>query len=768
MGLCGCCSTGGTAPDDPVAPATFFFKKRGCTDVCCLIFFALFWVGMLWITILSATVGDPYAVFYGADYLGNRCGVGTMASKPKTYYPRVDQDLIDQAAIASSMPWKLQFYGLCMEECPDVGKPQDCFANPSKCKVKDYGTAEQYKAAGGQSEYFAVMPSISVLNRCVPNDANSLTQADDRCAFPQCDGVTYAPCDATYPTTWKMTFPKSLQCKVKFRVGLIEQLAPMTGGTMARSIGSKVAGIQKLVDSITASQSEILIFGLAVPIVLGFIWLVLLRLFAKTFTYVMIIAIGCGMLALTLYAYILAGAAEELQKYLAANSTVVAPTGVSADDKAAANDEVAKALGLVDQANNAVAALAPSDLTAAVNAAETANPALWWVVAIIMTILTLAYTISMCAARKQIKIAVAIVKESSVVLKDRPAMMFFPFGTLAVQVGLLFYFILIVLFLGTASLTADHFTGAASAVSAKASYVDSIKAYNASLAAKGAAGMVSADTNALYVQAAVYIYFLFGFLWTLESFNNIGWTSMSGSVSHWYFFREDPEAKTKVPLLRSLGRTLRYHLGSIFFGSFVIAVIQLVRIIMYAIDKYTKKQQDKNLLLKVAIKCVQCCLWCFEKTVKFITNYCYIYVAMQGSGFCRSCFATFTLIFSHPAQLSINTFVRTILSWIQLLGLPIACGFLCNLVLVNSGKKEPIYPTVLVALMAFVIARVFSVVFSCTLDTIFVCCARDKSEYKGKYMPDRLREAFGFNKKSKKNKKGGEAKDEEEEALAAE
>ena len=51
--------------------------------------------------------------------------------------------------------------------------------------------------------------------------------------------------------------------------------------------------------------------------------------------------------------------------------------------------------------------------------------------------------------------------------------------------------------------------------------MDSIKAYNASLAAKGAAGMVSADTNALYVQAAVYIYFLFGFLWTLESFNNI-------------------------------------------------------------------------------------------------------------------------------------------------------------------------------------------------------------------------------------------------------
>ena len=41
-------------------------------------------------------------------------------------------------------------------------------------------------------------------------------------------------------------------------------------------------------------------------------------------------------------------------------------------------------------------------------------------------------------------------------------------------------------------------------------------------------------------------------------------------------------------------------------------------------------------------------------------------------------------------------------------------------------------------------------VFSCVLDTLFVCCARDTAEYKGKYMPDRLRTVFGFDKRSKK------------------
>ena len=44
---------------------------------------------------------------------------------------------------------------------------------------------------------------------------------------------------------------------------------------------------------------------------------------------------------------------------------------------------------------------------------------------------------------------------------------------------------------------------------------------------------------------------------------------------------------------------------------------------------------------------------------------------------------------------------------------------------------EPIYPSALVVLMAFIIVRAFALVMSCALDTLFVCCVRDKKEYKG-------------------------------------
>ena len=74
-------------------------------------------------------------------------------------------------------------------------------------------------------------------------------------------------------------------------------------------------------------------------------------------------------------------------------------------------------------------------------------PMLWWILAVVVSIITLIYIISMCAARKQIKTAIALVKEGSMVIKDRPQTMFYPFNILVIQIGVLAYFILLVLFL---------------------------------------------------------------------------------------------------------------------------------------------------------------------------------------------------------------------------------------------------------------------------------------------------------------------------------
>ena len=48
-------------------------------------------------------VVDGRALVYDADYLGNRCGVGSNAGKPKAFYPRIPRDMLEQRAVVESL-----------------------------------------------------------------------------------------------------------------------------------------------------------------------------------------------------------------------------------------------------------------------------------------------------------------------------------------------------------------------------------------------------------------------------------------------------------------------------------------------------------------------------------------------------------------------------------------------------------------------------------------------------------------------------------------
>ena len=61
------------------------------------------------------------------------------------------------------------------------------------------------------------------------------------------------------------------------------------------------------------------------------------------------------------------------------------------------------------------------------------------------------------------------------------------------------------------------------------------------------------------------------------------------------------------------------------------------------------------------IKCCQCCLWCFEKCLKFLNKNAYIEVAIYGYNFCKAARKAFTLLMSNMLRVaainSVGTFV---------------------------------------------------------------------------------------------------------------
>merc|ERR1712080_218461 len=78
-------------------------------------------------------------------------------------------------------------------------------------------------------------------------------------------------------------------------------------------------------------------------------------------------------------------------------------------------------------------------------------------------------------------------------------------------------------------------------------------------------------------------------------------------------------------------------------GSFLVALVQLLRIMFEYLKRETKSWADRNKCFKIMYKVITIILLCFEKCLKFITKNAYIMIAMQGHAFCDSCCHAFKL-----------------------------------------------------------------------------------------------------------------------------
>ena len=89
-------------------------------------------------------------------------------------------------------------------------------------------------------------------------------------------------------------------------------------------------------------------------------------------------------------------------------------------------------------------------------------------------------------------------------------------------------------------------------------------------------GAKSEDT--IHVTIAYGVFML---LWLLNFVRMVGWTIMAGAFCYWYFFSDDypadPNMKSRFPILGSVYRTFRYHLGTVAFASLVVAICQVAQ-----------------------------------------------------------------------------------------------------------------------------------------------------------------------------------------------
>ena len=307
-------------------------------------------------------------------------------------------------------------------------------------------------------------------------------------------------------------------------------------------------------------------------------------------------------------------------------------------------------------------------------------------------------TVILIFSRKRIKIAIAVLKEASKAVAAMPLIFFFPIFVIAAMLALC------------------AFTGYTEA------YLSTAQLSNVSVPELG---LNLSDPNfSIYAQ----FFLLLGFLWTWQFLNGVLMTTIAGAVATWYFTR-DKRKMGATPVFSSFLRVCIYHLGSIAFGSLIIALVQLVRYILTYIQK---KLGKKNKTLQIILCCCICLVWCFEKILKYITRRAYIEIAIHGRSFCASARAAFLIMVTNALRLAI---VDSISMFILTLGKLLIAGAIGVLNYYYYYQNVQIHfwwvPAVLSAIAAWIVTSYFLYTYEMAIDTIFLCFCHDVEDNNG-------------------------------------
>ncbi|XP_075226118.1 choline transporter-like protein 1 [Lycorma delicatula] len=217
-------------------------------------------------------------------------------------------------------------------------------------------------------------------------------------------------------------------------------------------------------------------------------------------------------------------------------------------------------------------------------------------------------------------------------------------------------------------------------------------------------------------------YNLFALFWFTQFCIGCQHMVIAGAVATWFFTRNKNTVDS--PILTSFSNLIRYHLGSVAFGSFLIAVIQLIRAILKFIKKQVQSQSNE--VARCVYKACQCCLYCFEKCLAYLTRNAYIEIAIYGVNFCTGGQQAFKMLVTNVLRVSA---INSVGDFVLFLGkvFVVAVTVLIGTKMIESkeGVQHLWLPLTLAGIFAFLVSHCFMTVYEMAIDTIFLCFCED-------------------------------------------
>ncbi|KAJ8415983.1 hypothetical protein AAFF_G00380050 [Aldrovandia affinis] len=666
--------------------------NRGCTDIICCIIFVLAIVGYFAVGILAWSHGDPRKVIYPTDSRGQFCGqAGPLEKKPFLFY----FNIMKCASPLVLLEFQCPTTQICVEKCPSE------FLTLVKAKTKreHMDVFQQYCKEGTDLSTMSVpeilkerlcptmlIPSKPFTHRCLPALLSSKGKVEvegNTTTFEDEDG--------------KMINATDLQEGAKKANRFME----------ARQVAMKIF------EDYTQSWHWILL-GLVIAMVVSLIFIVLLRFLAGVMVWVMIVLV---ILVLG---------------YGTRSPPFPSP------------------LKLELTANPASSTIPHSDSVALFQPefSMTEIRQTWLAFLIILCIIEVIIILLLIFLRKRILIAIALIKEASrtrttlwpcdatVTLNEDLCCLpicSFTFTLLTVVIG---YWAITAVFLSTSN---DQIYKVVNKTDCPYSmdtcYPDTFNSTNITTHCPDAECLFAFyGGESSYHKYLIFLQFynVFLFFWCANFVTALGQVTLAGAFASYYWALKKPDDIPANPIFSSLARALRYHTGSLAFGSLILSIVQVIRVMLEYLDQKLKGAQNK--CARFLLSCLKCCFWCLEKFIKFLNRNAYIMVAIYGKNFCTSARDAFFLLMRNILRVAVLDKVTDFLLFLGKLLIVGIVGIFSFFFF--SGRIRAIedqapnlnyywVPILTVAVGSYLIAHGFFSVYAMCVDTLFLCFCED-------------------------------------------
>jgi len=227
-------------------------------------------------------------------------------------------------------------------------------------------------------------------------------------------------------------------------------------------------------------------------------------------------------------------------------------------------------------------------------------------------------------------------------------------------------------------------------------------------------------------------FLIFGLIWFtffLQASNNYV-TMVTAST---FYFSSTRKELGSGQVATGLRWAWVHNFGSVAFGSFIIALIFTIRMLVYYVCKKAEKASGDNGFIK-AITCIAMCfLKCLEDIMEYINKAAYAYMSITGDPFCKSALNGLMLQLNHGASFAFANLLATLFILLGKVGLTIANCVIVYFYLTGTAPKvegdarppSPWGPLVLVAFTTFILVSVFLGMFDESVIALMTCLAAD-------------------------------------------